>query len=78
MNVVDEGMLVNPSGIQMDAINTTAAGERYESDFVWTSAGRRTADGYVVEIALPLETIRFSGGGAVTIPGCVPQEQVGR
>src|SRR5207247_2588140 len=53
-------LMVNPSGVQMDAVNTTAAGERFESDFVWLSAGARTADGYVVEIAMPLQTIRFS------------------
>ena len=54
-------LLVNPSGIQMDAVNTASAGERFESDFVWLSAGTRTADGYIVEIAIPLQTIRFSG-----------------
>ena len=60
-------LMVNPSGIQMDAVNTTSAGERFESDFVWLSAGQRTADGYVVEIALPLQTIRFSGAYDVTM-----------
>jgi hypothetical protein len=51
----------------MDAVNTTAAGERYEADFVWYSAGRRTSDGYAVEIALPLETIRFARTPNVTM-----------
>lgn len=60
-------LMVNPSGIQMDAVNTTSAGERFESDFVWSSAGKRTADGYVVEIALPLQTIRFSAAHDVTM-----------
>lgn len=55
-------LMVNPSGIQLDAVNTTAAGERFESDFVWVSAGRRTERGYSVEIALPLQSIRFSSG----------------
>jgi hypothetical protein len=59
--------MINPSGIQMDAVNTTAAGERFESDFIWFSAGTRTADGYAVEIALPLETIRFSAAPEVTM-----------
>ena len=54
--------MVNPSGVQMDAVNTTASGEKFESDFVWYSAGARTADGYVVELALPLETLRFASG----------------
>ncbi len=53
-------LMVNPSGIQMDAVNTPAAGERFESDFVWTSAAQRTSHGYTVEIAIPLPTIRFA------------------
>jgi hypothetical protein len=60
-------LLVNPNGVQMDAINTTAAGEHYEADFVWYSVGRRTADGYAVEIAVPLETIRFARVPNVTM-----------
>ncbi len=60
-------LMVNPSGIQMDAVNTTAAGEKFESDFVWESAGHRTPDGYTVEIAVPLQTIRFSGNHDVTM-----------
>jgi hypothetical protein len=60
-------LMVNPSGIQMDAVNTTAAGEKFESDFLWYSAGARTADGYSVELALPLETLRFSAAPTVTM-----------
>jgi len=60
-------LMVNPSGVQMDAVNTTAAGERFEADFVWYSAGKRTSDGYAVEIALPLETIRFGRAPNVTM-----------
>ena len=60
-------LMVNPSGIQMDAVNTTAAGEKFESDFLWYSAGARTADGYSVEVALPLETLRFSAAPTVTM-----------
>lgn len=58
-------MMVNPSGIQMDALNTSASGERWDSDFVWDSAGKLTEDGYVVEIRLPLQSIRFNGGAEV-------------
>ena len=60
-------LMINPSGVQMDAVNTTAGNEKFESDFVWYSAGSRTADGYVVEVALPLQTIRFAAGPAVTM-----------
>ena len=58
-------LFVNPSGIQMDALNTSASGEQFEADIVWDSAGKITADGYIVEIRLPLQSIRFSGGGDV-------------
>ena len=55
-------LFVNPSGVQMDALNTTASGESFEADFVWDSAGKVTADGYIVEIRLPLQSIRFNSG----------------
>ena len=57
-------MFVNPSGMQMDALNT-ASGEDPAPDWVWQSAGRVTADGYTIEIRLPLESIRFKGGNDV-------------
>jgi hypothetical protein len=60
-------LMINPTGVQMDAVNTTAAGEKFESDFVWYSAGARTADGYVVEVAMPLESIRFRASPVVTM-----------
>jgi hypothetical protein len=58
-------LFVNPSGVQMDAVNTASSGERFETDLVWESAGKMTRDGYVVEIAIPLQTIRFSNGNDV-------------
>jgi hypothetical protein len=58
-------MMVNPNGIQMDALNTASAGESWEADWVWDSAGRITADGYTIEIRLPLQSIRFKGGSDV-------------
>lgn len=58
-------LIVNPSGVQMDALNTSSSGERWEADFVWDSAGKRTDDGYIVEINLPLQSIRFQGGNDV-------------
>jgi uncharacterized protein DUF5916/cellulose/xylan binding protein with CBM9 domain len=57
-------LFVNPSGIQMDALNT-ASGERFEADLIWDSVGKIVDDGYVVEVKLPLQTIRFSGGDGV-------------
>src|SRR5438552_541509 len=58
-------LFVNPSGVQMDALYTSASGEQFEADLLWDSIGRVTDDGYVIEIRLPLQTIRFSGGDQV-------------
>ena len=55
-------LFVNPSGIQGDIYDSTTGGEDVSTDFVWESAGRLTEDGYQVEIALPLRTIRFRSG----------------
>ena len=55
----------NPSASQMDALNTSASGEQFDADFVWFSAAKTTADGYVVEVQIPLQTLRFSGGDRV-------------
>jgi hypothetical protein len=57
-------LFVNPSGVQMDAVNTSS-GERFEADMIWDSAGKVTSDGYVVEVRLPLQSVRFSGGDTV-------------
>jgi hypothetical protein len=57
-------MFVNPSGIQMDALNT-GTNEDSAPDWVWQSAGRVDAQGYVVEMRVPLESIRFHGGSDV-------------
>ena len=53
-------MFVNPSGIQMDALQSTE--EDSAPDWVWQSAGRIDAEGYAVEIRVPLESLRFRGG----------------
>ena len=53
-------MFVNPSGIQMDALQST--NEDTAPDWLWQSAGKVDAEGYVVEIRLPLQSIRFRGG----------------
>jgi hypothetical protein len=55
----------NPSGSQMDAINTSASGEQFDADLVWYSVAKTTADGYVVEVQVPLQTLRFKGGDQV-------------
>jgi hypothetical protein len=55
-------MMVNPSGIQLDMLNSSSGDEDMSPDWVWDSAGRRNERGYAVEIRLPLESIRFTGG----------------
>jgi hypothetical protein len=55
-------MMVNPSGVQMDMLQTNSGGEDLSPDWVWDSAGRVGSTGYTVEIRLPLQSIRFKGG----------------
>jgi len=55
----------NPSASQMDAVNTSASGEQFDADVVWFSAAKKTGDGYVVEVQIPLQTLRFAGGDQV-------------
>ena len=60
-------LMVNPSGIQLDMVNTIAGNEDTSPDWVWESAGRVNDTGYAVEIRLPLQTIRFAGGSDVNM-----------
>lgn len=51
---------VNPLGVQIDAINSDVEqSEDLTWDAIWESAGRVTADGYIVEIAVPLQQLRI-------------------
>ena len=58
-------LFVNPQGVQNDILTTPSAGENTAPDFVWQSAGRRTAEGYDVEMRLPLTSFRFKAGSDV-------------
>lgn len=58
-------MMVNPNGIQLDMLNSVSGNEDSSVDWVWESAGRLTETGYVVEIRLPLRSIRFASGDDV-------------
>ncbi|MFL6246996.1 MAG: sugar-binding protein, partial [Thermoanaerobaculia bacterium] len=58
---------INPLGVQIDAINSDVeATEDYSWDGIWDSAGMVTADGYVVEVAVPLQQLRIPSRGAQT------------
>lgn len=53
---------VNPLGVQMDLARNEVGGGRTEDDTwdaIWKSAARITADGYVVEMAIPFSSLRF-------------------
>jgi hypothetical protein len=57
---------VNPNGIQTDS--RYAAGiEDFSADFVWYSAGKLLPDGYSIEIAIPLKSIRYADTDPVTM-----------
>jgi hypothetical protein len=60
-------LMVNPSGIQLDMINTISGYEDTSPDYIWDSAGRVNDRGYAVEIRLPLQSIRFKGADVVNM-----------
>ena len=52
---------VNPLGVQMDLIQDDTNRVEDESwDAIWTTAGRITDEGYIVEMAIPFTSIRFA------------------
>jgi len=57
----------NPLGIQGDLINSASSGESADPDWVWYSAGRIVADGYIVEMRIPLKSIKFKSGENITM-----------
>jgi hypothetical protein len=52
--------LVNPLGIQADGIIIEGQNDDFTFDTVWHSEGKLTDDGYVVLIAIPFKSLRFS------------------
>ncbi len=58
--------LCNPYGIQTDILQTPDSGDP-APDWVWQSAGRLLEDGYSIEIAVPLRSIRYNDGGRSTM-----------
>src|SRR5262249_299756 len=57
----------NPHGVQEDGLITEGAETEDEEevdksfDTLWRSQGRLTSDGYIVWIAIPFKSLRFSG-----------------
>ena len=59
-------LMVNPNGVQLDMLNTVSGGEDQAVDYVWDSAGRRNAQGYAVEMRVPLQTDPLEAARACT------------
>ena len=51
--------LANARGIQYDALSNDASGEDSSPDFFWDSAARITDKGWVLEIRVPLSSLRY-------------------
>ena len=63
-------LFVNPLGVQMDLIvDDVSRSEDSSWDAIWGSAGRVTADGFVVELAIPFAQLRFPAGSRRQIWG---------
>ncbi len=50
---------VNPLGVQAEAIFSEGGIEDFSFDLIWDSAGKINDQGYVVEIAIPFDQLRF-------------------
>ncbi len=56
---------INPLGVQADAVFSELDGfEDFSWDAIWESAGTITDTGYIVEVAIPFNQLRFPRGGA--------------
>ncbi|MBE0679083.1 MAG: carbohydrate binding family 9 domain-containing protein [Bacteroidales bacterium] len=67
---------INPYGIQMDC-RFVAGKEDVSLDYVWYSAGKTDKEGYIVEIQIPLKSIRYSKGDPVTM-GIILERKISR
>ena len=69
-------LYVNPLGIQADS-RFEGGAEDYTVDIVWFSEGRIDAEGYSVEIRLPLKSLRYRGREPVTM-GVIFERRISR
>lgn len=58
---------VNAFGIQMDS-RYMNGNEDASIDYIWYSAGKLVLDGYVVEMQIPLKSIRYTNSNPVKCP----------
>lgn len=70
------GLYVNPLGIQADTRFANDA-EDEGFDTVWYSAGKIDAEGYAIEVRVPLKSIRFSGSERVEM-GVIFERRIDR
>lgn len=60
----------NPLGVQMDNFRDDVGGSSSDSwDAIWSSAGKIGSEGYVVEMAIPFNQLRFESGSGAQIWG---------
>ncbi len=59
--------MCNPSGTQEDLIYSAFGGENLDPDWVWYSSGNIVADGYIVEMKIPLKSLKFKSGNNVML-----------
>jgi len=55
-------LIFNPFGVQADAIFTEGVSEDFSVDIVMESKGSVVEDGYVVEVAIPFKSLRYTAG----------------
>lgn len=60
-------MVCNPQGIQMDGTINQDGNADTSYDLIWHSAGRITADGYIVEMAVPFKSLRYPFRPTITM-----------
>jgi hypothetical protein len=60
-------LMVNPLGVQSDFIESETGGGSW--DGIWNSAGQITDWGYVVEMAIPFNQLRFQRSGKTQVWG---------
>lgn len=60
-------LFCNPLGIQMDGYLKNTGNDDGAPDYVWYSAGKLTGEGYIVELHIPLQSIRYTNGKNVVM-----------
>jgi len=51
---------VNPLGVQLDGVTAEGQEDDFSVDMLWYSEGRLTPEGYIVRLAIPFKSLRFS------------------